>query len=92
MQICLKDDDPIFDDTFACTKTDEKGYFDVTGSARDTIGNPDPFLLVCRESPNERSHFAWKNLQNSRSPKSEKTNFRMHPAKKVFVTTVLVVL
>ena len=42
----LKDRDLVFHDTFGSTRSDSSGYFTVSGSARDTFGNPDPFIEV----------------------------------------------
>ena len=42
----LKDKDVVFHDTFGTTRTNNLGYFTVSGRAGDTFGNPDPFIEV----------------------------------------------
>ena len=45
-KVTLKDRDTIFHDTFGSTRTNNLGYFTVSGSARDVFDNPDPFIEV----------------------------------------------
>ena len=46
VKVSLKDKDAIIHDTFGTTQTNSSGYFEVSGSASDLFGNPDPFIEV----------------------------------------------
>jgi hypothetical protein len=47
VQVNLVDDDPVFDDNMAQTKTNAWGSFNVKGSGRDgRRGKPDPYIKV----------------------------------------------
>ena len=45
-KVRLKDRDTIFHDLFGDTRTNNLGYFTVSGTAGDVFGNPDPFIEV----------------------------------------------